>query len=172
MGKSLTDYLQGRPAQEIAEDDEDRQEMKVQDMNLNERRQIAEKVEELKGIIMEHIEKGVQPQHILYVALRALGLASYDTGWSDKAQKSLEGTYDDVDVLARYLGTATAEAKMLREMERSYYRKLRKQIEARLKEYSKIDKALRESLTVLDALEGMDDIQQAMIALKAQKPQP
>lgn len=149
MAKSLAEYAAQNPMPEPPQEQQARATAK----GIAERREEIEQAERLKESIAQQIEKGGEPQAILYTALRCIGLLTNDAEWTEATQTALDRIYADLAQLSFTIDTAQKERERLQQMQAEYNSKLRATIRQRIRQYEKVGKAL---YAVLDAVEEIE----------------
>lgn len=149
MAKSLAEYAAQNPQEQPLHEQQARDAAK----GIAERREELEQAERLKASIAQQIEKGNDPQTILYTALSCIGLYSCDPGWASVTQAALDKVYADLAQLSFTIDNAQVERERLERMQEEYNRKLRGAIRKQIRGYDQISRAL---YAVLDAVEAID----------------
>lgn len=153
MGKSLEEYAAQHPQRAP---DRERQAMQETARTYSDRQAERETIEQLKASIMRQLEQGNAPENILYTALQAIGLLTHDAQWTEAGQKTLAAVYADLEQQSFLTDTAATAAARLDKLRSAYNDKLRRQLNAQLSGYRRIEKALQEALQAVDATEPQE----------------
>ena len=149
MAKSLAEYAAQNPMPEPPQERQARETAK----GIAERREELEQAQRLKESIAQQIEKGSEPQALLYTALRCIGLLTNDAEWAEATETALDSIYADLAQLSFTIDNAQKERDRLQQMQEEYNGKLRAAIRQKIRQYEKVSKAL---YAVLDAVEELE----------------
>lgn len=94
--------------------------------------------DELKAGIERQLQGGNDPFVILSMAIRAIGIATDDTAWSDRQIDTLRTVYPDVEQQTLLAETAEAKAEKLREKREKYDQYARRQLKGLINGYTKL----------------------------------
>lgn len=147
MGISLADYAAQHPQQEPQE------QQAAASRSYHDAQQERAEVEQLKESIAQQLQAGTAPEYILYPALKAIGILTLDSAWTEATTKALESVYADLAQQSLLVDAATVAAHRLEAMQAQYKDKARRQLTAQLNGCLRLEKTLQEALRAVDALE-------------------
>lgn len=153
MGKSLEEYAAQHPQQEP---ERERQAIAETARSYQDRQQERETVEQLKTSIAQQLQEGNAPETILYTALRAIGILTHDEAWTEAQQQALDSIYADLAQQSLLTDNAAIAAARLEAMQTQYNEKLRRQLTTQLTGYRRIERALREALQAVNAIDQQE----------------
>lgn len=142
MGLSLAEYAAQHPQHEPEATPEPAR-------SYREQMQEREKVDGLKESILQQLEQGNAPETILYAAIRAIGILTNDTEWTEAGRAALNSVYAGQESLL----ADNSAAHRREQMQADYNSKLRRQLTRQLNGYRRIESALQDALRAVNATE-------------------
>ena len=155
MALSLEEYARLHPQEQPQRE---REAMAAQAETLHDRQQRREDADRLKEVILQQLEKGQDPQTVLYTALQCIGLLSNDTEWAEAGQKCLDKVFSDLAQQSLLIDNEAVAAQRLDTMQSQYNDKLRRQLNRQLAGYRRIETALREALAAVNDLDPEEPV--------------
>lgn len=155
MGLSLEEYAKLHPKHQP---EREREQMAATAETLQDKQQRREEAEHLKEVIRQQLDKGQEPQTVLYTALQCIGLLSNDTEWAEAGQQCLDKVYADLAQQSLLVDNEAVAAKRLDTMQSDYNEKLRRQLNRQLAGNRRIESALREALDAVNALDPEEPV--------------
>lgn len=147
MGKSLAEYAAETPLPDIPEDAAAAPAKSIQEMAAD-----REQAAQLKARLLAYLQQGMEPQIILEMAIRCIGLYTDDQDYIDAGTAVIGSVYGDL-AQGKLLRDDVEAREKLFMLQSKYNVKLRTDINRRLAGCEKIKKALLETLTALNTLE-------------------
>ena len=150
MGMSLKEYsaIWGE-----TEPETERKDIERAARSYKEKKQDREEAEQLKISMIRQLEKGEEPQYILYTAIKTIGILTQDKEWAAAGEKLLDSVYKDLAQQALFLDNETVAAERVEKRQAEYREKLKKQLENQLRANSRIERALQDALKAVDDAE-------------------
>lgn len=147
MGISLAEYAAETPLPDIPEDGGAAATKSIKEMAA-----AREEAAQLKARLLAYLQQGMEPQIIVEMAIRCIGLYTDDQEYIDAGTAIIGSVYGNL-AQARLLRDDAEAREKLFMMQSKYNVKLRTDINRRLAGCEKIKKALTETLTALNTLE-------------------
>ena len=150
MGKSLFEYAAANPATDPG-GLEGEAAATVEAITSEVMRQ--EQAEELKTSISRQIRQGAAPQYTLYTAVRAIGILTQDSSWTEEQTAKLDEIYNDLRQQSFVVDNEAAAAERREKMQADYLRRVRKRLTSELNGCKRIEKALSAALQAVEGFE-------------------
>lgn len=132
------------------------QEQKQAEREQEEKQTLFLQAEELKQSILEQIERGAEPESILYSAVDCIACYAGDRAFREQARSSLDEIYADTLQTSMLQNETVKAAARLHERQADYYGKLKRYLIRQEEKHIKIQKELGK---VLESIEEMEMIQ-------------
>ena len=146
---NLQEYAAKNPGEPIAKE---QSEMKELARSVSDAREDREEAERLKDVIGLQIEKGQEPQTILYTALKCIGLLTNSQEWAESGHAALEAVYQDIAQQSFLVDQSAIEIERLNRKEEDYRQKLLKNMERQLRNCQKIDRDITSVIRSLNEI--------------------
>ena len=148
MGKglSLVEYAAQHPQREP---EQDRRSAGETARSYQDRRDDMERVAQLKKSIAFQLERGAAPQDVLYSAIKAIGILTKDTDWTDTTTQAIDSVYGDLAQQSLIDDNAAIALERLAERRAEYDSKLIRQLSTQMQGYRRVEKALRDALNAI-----------------------
>ena len=147
---NLDEYAKLHPQ---SQPEQERAEMEAQAETIHEKQKRREDAERMKAAILQQLEKGTEPQTILYTALQCIGLLSNDPEWMEAGTKCLDKVFADLAQRSLLVNDEEEAAHRLDTMQKEYRDKLRRQLNRQLVAYKRIETDLRNALSEVNGLD-------------------
>lgn len=143
---------------ELQEETPEQAQMLEQALTLKERREAAERAQELTATILTQLQQGSAPQFVLYTAIRALECYTLDQEWAEQCRAELDKVYKDTAQLSLFNDQQATERARLEQKQLDYCRKVRQQLQRDLCEYKRIEQGLLDTLKAINQIDPIDAI--------------
>ena len=152
MGQSIFDYAAAHGP--FDEPDDLYTVLQRENMKQAEQRQKnREQAEQLKKSILTQLERGNDPQIILYTALKCIGLYTNDPDYITATTGHLNSIYEDLAQQSFIQDNEQIAADRLQKQRKEYNQHLRNSINRQLAGYHRIEKALTDALNELNDMD-------------------
>lgn len=142
MGKSLEEYAAQHPQPEPIRE-------QLAARSYRDQMQEREQIEDIKASILNQLEQGAAPETLLYMALKAIGILTHDTEWTEAGTQTLDKVYGDLAQESLLTDNTAAAAQKLETLQTEYKDKLRRQLVRNLNESRRIERQLQELIDTI-----------------------
>lgn len=149
---SIAEYVKTHPMPEAPADPKP-----IKDKSYSDRQEERQQAIDLKESITRQIQEGRNPENILYTAIRAIGLLTNDSEWTEQNTAALDKVYEDLGQQSFIVDNAEITARRLDKMQKDYQTKLRRQVMTQLNGYKRIQSGLSDIIRALDSIEDQTE---------------